>query len=517
MRIFPTKRFPNCRASAYRFRWTRLAPVAATRLLAFSLLVGLALCCVPAGAGEFQDDLKGRRALMMERLGPEAMLILWSAPVRTYSRDVDYQYRQDSNLYYLSGIDQEETILVLMPGNVKRKEILFVREPNPVREHWQGHILSKEEATALSGIETVHLSSEFEPFVTAMLSRRPYGLPPYGASPEYDTFFKALSGGRGRLALLLGPPAGLNKPLGPTHEFANRLKERFFGFSVQDAGELFRDARQIKTAYERKVLERSIEISSDAQIAGMRAARPGAYEYEVKAAIEQVYWARGTLGWSYPPIVGSGPNATILHYIKASRKMQEGELLLVDAAANYQYLTGDITRTYPVSGTFSPLQKDIYRIVLAAQEEAMKVARPGVKLTDVHQKTVEVVKQGLLKLGLITDAGGDQYRTWYTHGACHFIGMDVHDMGDSRRALEPGMAFTIEPGIYIRESALENLPKNSKNEEFIARVRPAVERYKNIGVRIEDSFLLTESGLKNLSAKVPRTIEEVESLLKSRR
>ena len=452
----------------------------------------------------------------MERLGSESMLILWSAPTRVYSRDVDYEYRQDSNLYYLTGIDQEETILVLMPGNLTRKEILFVKERNPLREHWAGHILSKEEVTAQGGIEKVYLTTEFETFINDILSRRPFDLPSYSSSPEYDTFFKALTEGRARLELILSPTPGLSGPLGPILDFANRVRERFTGLTVQDATDLLRDLRQVKTPYERRVLERSVEISNSAHLAGMTVARPEAYEYEVKAAIEQVYKASGALGWGYPSIVASGPNANILHYEKSNRRMEAGDLLLVDAAANYQYLTGDITRTYPVSGTFSPLQKNIYRIVLAAQEEGMKIAKPGVKLSDIHQKTVQVVKEELLKLGLISDTGGDQYRTWYTHGACHFIGMDVHDVGDYERPLEPGMAFVIEPGLYIREGALEDLPKGPENDAFSQKVRPAFEKYKNIGIRVEDSFLLTESGLKQLSAKVPRTIEEIESFMQTR-
>jgi Xaa-Pro aminopeptidase len=196
--------------------------------------------------------------------------------------------------------------------------------------------------------------------------------------------------------------------------------------------------------------------------------------------------------------------------------MQDGELMLVDAGANYNYMTVDITRTYPVNGTFTPAQKDIYNLVLKAQEQAMLVVKTGIKIGDVHQKTVDVIKQGLLQLGLITDAEGEQYRTWYTHGANHWIGMDVHDPGDRDRPLSPGMAFVIEPGIYIRESALDGLPKTPENISFVEKVRPAVEKYRNIGVRIEDSFLLTESGLKNLSAQVPRTVDEIESYMKSR-
>jgi len=191
-------------------------------------------------------------------------------------------------------------------------------------------------------------------------------------------------------------------------------------------------------------------------------------------------------------------------------------LLLVDAACNYGYMSGDITRTYPVSGAFSPAQKEIYRIVLQAQDEGAAAAKPGAALQDVHKKTVEVIKAGLLRLGLITDTTGDQYRTWYTHGASHYIGIDVHDVGKNTHPLEPGMAFTIEPGIYIRQSALDALPRTPENVAFIDKVQPAVSKYADTGVRIEDSFLLEETGLRRLSGAVPRTIEEIESFLKTR-
>jgi Xaa-Pro aminopeptidase len=333
---------------------------------------------------------------------------------------------------------------------------------------------------------------------------------------DFNTFLQAIHEGQARLAVVLDPKPKLAGPVPAALEFANRLKNRFVGFTVTDAASIVSDLRQVKTPYERKVLERSVEISCDAHLAGMRAARPGVYEYQVKAAIEQVYQTNGAMGWGYPSIVGSGPNATVLHYEKANRQMDGGELLLVDAAANYQYYTGDITRTYPVNGKYTQAQRDIYSIVLSAQQEAMKVARAGAKLRDVHEKTVEVIKDGLLKLGLITDTSGDQYRTWYTHGSTHFIGMDVHDVGNADRPLEPGVAFVIEPGIYIQDGALDNLEKTPENTAFIAKVRPAFEKYRNIGVRVEDSFLLTESGLKHLSARVPRTMEDVERFMGTR-
>jgi Xaa-Pro aminopeptidase len=331
---------------------------------------------------------------------------------------------------------------------------------------------------------------------------------------EYATFFDAVANGRAKLSLLLQPPAELSGPLPETHEFARQIRDRFPGIGVSDATEMLWRLRQVKTPYERTVLTRSLEISSEAHRAGMRAARPGAWEYEVESAIEAVYLRNGAMTPGYPSIVGSGPNATILHYSKSNRKMEAGDLLLVDAAGSYQYLTGDITRTYPVSGRFSPLQREIYALVFEAQEAGIRAAKAGNKPADVEAAAAQVVREGLLKLGLITDAKGEQFRTWYTHGIVHYIGMDVHDVGDRNRPLEPGTAFVIEPGIYIREQALAALPPTPENRAFIDAVKAAVAKYKNIGVRIEDSFLLTETGLTRLSSSVPRSIEEIESFMR---
>jgi Xaa-Pro aminopeptidase len=196
--------------------------------------------------------------------------------------------------------------------------------------------------------------------------------------------------------------------------------------------------------------------------------------------------------------------------------MKAGELLLIDAAAFYQGMTADITRTWPVSGKYSPPQAELWRLVLAAQDAGMKAAVAGNHTTDVEKAAEEAVKAGLLRLGLITDAGSKQDRTWYTHGICHWIGLDVHDVGDYRRPLAPGMAFTIEPGLYIREAALDALEDTPENRAFKEQVKPALARYREIGVRVEDSFLLTESGLVRLSARVPRTLEEIEAFLAGR-
>ncbi len=482
------------------------------RLTAAALFA--AATCGLAHAGEYQDDLRARRARAMQRLDAGAMMVLWSSDARLYSRDVNYEYRQDSNLLYLTGMTQEDTMLVLMPGAATKKEVLFVREANAAREHRNGHILTKAEVTALSGVETVYFTNEFEPFLTAMFNARNYGLKRGETTTEWDGFFAEARAGRAKLALLLGPRPAPSQQLPAVYVWANKFRERFFGVAVLDGLPIAEDLRQIKTAYEQKVLERSVQISSEAHKAGMKVAAVGKFEYEVEAAIEQVYLTNGAMSWGYPSIVGSGPNSTILHYQESSRKMEAGDLLLVDAAASYQGITGDITRTTPVSGAYSPTQKEIYQLVLSAQEAGMAAAKAGNKTQDIEKAVEEVAKAGLLGLGLVADAKGEQFRTWYTHGICHWIGMDVHDVGDYDKPLAAGMAFTIEPGLYIRPQALDNLPNTPENQAFKARVGPAVEKYKNIGVRIEDSFLLTDSGLKRLSAGVPRTIEEVEAWMK---
>ncbi|HEX2454848.1 MAG TPA: aminopeptidase P N-terminal domain-containing protein [Vicinamibacterales bacterium] len=474
-------------------------------------LLGLVWTLVPpaVNAGPLQEDLKARRSRAMERLGPDTMAIFWSAPTRRYSLDVDYEYRQDSNLLYLTGIDQEETILVLMPGNETRREILFIRDADPRREHWNGHSLTAGEATAQSGIATVMSTTLFEPFIAAMLSSRPMGAAP----TEYAKFFDAIAAARAKVAVPLEPQVDLSTPPGAANQFAAKLRERFFGFSLLDATPVVTDLRQIKTAYEQDVMRKSLLISSEAHRAGMKAAAPGKYEYEVEAAIENVYLRSGAMSWGYPSIVGSGPNATILHYEKSSRRMEPGDLLLVDAAANYHGYTGDITRTYPIDGTFTRTQRDIYEIVLAAQDAGMAAAKTGNNVSAIQAACDDVLRAGLVRLGLVTDPKGQQFKIWSTHGVSHWLGMDVHDVGRQRQ-LAPGMAFVIEPGIYIREAALENLPRTPENTAFIDKVRPMVEKYKNIGVRIEDSFLLTETGLERLSSTVPRTIEEIEGFLK---
>jgi Xaa-Pro aminopeptidase len=486
---------------------SRLARIACT--LAVS-----ALTVVPARASEFSDDLAARRTRLLQRLGPDTMLVLLSAPARVYSGDVDYEYHQDPNLYYLTGITQEDSALVLMPGNTSRREILFIKDRNPEREHWTGRLLSREEARDRTGIATVLSINALDSFLGEILSRRGYGSTI--DDKEAATFFSALGEGRAKVAVAMDQ-AARGEPPTRTQAFLKELRDRYVGYTAIDALPALKALRMVKTPYELRMLTMATDISVDAQLAGMRAAVPGAYEYQVKAAIEAVHRGRGAVSWAYPSIVGSGPNATILHYPEDDRQMQAGELLLVDAAANYGYQASDITRTYPVSGTFTQVQRDIYELVLHAQDEAIRSARPGATLATIHNRTVEVLKEGLLKLGLITDTSGQQYAMWFMHGTSHFIGLDVHDVGSRNDRLEPGMTFTIEPGLYIRQSVLEQLPKTPANLDLISKVQPAVTKYDGIGVRIEDSFVMEQNGVRNLSGALPKTVKDVESVMRDRR
>jgi len=484
------------------------------RRIIVSFVLGLTLVSL-AGAAAFQADLQGRRNRFMQLLGTDSMLILWSAPERVYSGDVNYPYRQDSNFFYLTGIEQPESILVILPGNKNQKEILFVRPRDAVREHWEGHSLTSAEASRLSGIGKVYETTEFEPFLNSVLAGKSYETEIGVTSSDYEAFFAALKNNTAQIAVV-GPPPGVSGVLPESYSYVNKLRQRFTGVQMRDVSSLFSRLRLIKTDYERKMLEESARISGDAHKAGMKTAGPEVWEYQVQAAMEYTFKKNGAIGWGYPSIVASGPNATTLHYEASTRQMKSGELILVDAAANYSYLTTDITRTYPVNGKFTSAQKDIYELVLRAQEEAAKVAVAGTRIRDVHRKTVEVISEGLKKLGLITDAKGDQYSIWYTHSASHWIGEDVHDVGDRNAVLADGMAFTIEPGIYIRQEALDNLPKTPENQEFIRKVQSAFDKYKDIGVRIEDSYILTDGKAKLLSTGIPKTVDEIENFMKSR-
>jgi Xaa-Pro aminopeptidase len=268
---------------------------------------------------------------------------------------------------------------------------------------------------------------------------------------------------------------------------------------------------------ELEIMQHAIDISIEAHERAQTFASQAKWEYEVDAQVAYTFKLRNADNWGYPDIVGCGPNATTLHYEESQGPVKPGQLLLMDVGAEYGHYSADVTRTFPVNGKFSKEQAEIYQIVYDAQEAAAKAIRPGATLSRVHNAAQAVIKDGLLRLGLITDTNSSQYRIWFMHGTSHWLGMNVHDVGGGA-AFEPGMVFTNEPGIYVRPDALDNLPKTAENATFMAAIRPAFEKYKGIGVRIEDDMQVTPEGCKWMTGALPRSIVDIEAFIaKARR
>jgi Xaa-Pro aminopeptidase len=468
-------------------------------------------------------ELAARRAEVMKRIGEKAMLVLFSAEPRIYTNDVDYPYRQENNLYYLTGIKQEGATLVLIPSAKKTREILFLPRPNPAQETWTGHMLTVEEARARSGIQEIWESASFHSFLGFLAPRARLALAPRGAMPrgeeprpeswreDFRPLMETIGKNEGELYLLV-PSARESREYRQEQHFAAQLAPVAAGLSIKTAQPIFAELRQRKSPWEIKLIQHAIDITAEAFQRVYAVTSPALHEYEIQAEFEYTFRRRNADNWGYPCIVGGGANATTLHYITNQERLPNGGLLLMDCSAEFDHYTGDITRTIPINGKFTKEQAEIYRIVYEAQMEAIKLVRPGNTMGMVNQRAVEVIKDGLLRLGLITSKEGNEHRTWFMHGTSHWIGMNVHDVS-STGTFAPGMTLTVEPGIYLRPDALDVLQKTPQNEKFIAAVRPVFEKYKGIGVRIEDDILVTEGEPKNLSAAVPAKLEEVEAAM----
>ena len=472
-------------------------------------------------------ELASRRARVAAAIGPKAVLILFSTEPRVYTNDVDYEYRQENNLYYLTMLKQKRATLVLMPGNPRVPEILFLPRRDPFWEVWTGHMYTVEEANAASGISEIWDAREFEPFIKALRSRQPYrpnsenilmtkteSTPQPAGSTGFETLFAAAEKGEAELQVL--PSGGPN-----TREYRNELRfaadwtKSPSGYEIKNVAPVFANMRLRKSPMEIALMQHAIDITTEAQLRAWAAAGRAKWEYEVDAQVVYTFKLRNADHWGYPSIVGCGPNATTLHYIESQGAIQPGQLILMDVGAEYEHYTADVTRTFPVNGKFTRAQAEIYQVVFDAQEAGAKVIRPGAMYSDVHRAALEVIKTGLLKLGLITDRNSNQYRLWFMHGTTHWLGMNVHDVGGTAR-LEQGMIFTNEPGIYVRPDALDLQPFGFKPEEwekFKKDVGPAFEKYKGTGVRIEDDMLVTETGTRWMTAALPRKITEIEAFM----
>jgi Xaa-Pro aminopeptidase len=430
-----------------------------------------------------RDEFAKRRRLLMRHMGRDAIAILPAAPVRTRNNDVEYNYRPDSDFYYLTAFAEPEAVAVLIPGRPQGEFVLFVRDRDPAREAWDGARAGPEGAVEEFGADDAFPVSDIDEILPGLLERCSRVFYTMGTHPEFD---KRVIGWVNRLRSQ--GKHGMRTP----HEFVA-------------LDHPLHEMRLTKSRAELVSMRRSATIACAAHRRALGAAMPGSMEYEVMAEILHEFHRRRA-DISYYPIVGSGPNACVLHYRENSRQMQEGELLLIDAGCEFDYYASDVTRTLPVGGRYSRRQRAIYEIVLEAQKAAISKVRAGAHWNEPHEAAVRAITQGLVRIGLLKGRvpkliKDGAYRQFFMHRTGHWLGMDVHDVGeykvaDQWRLLEPGMVTTIEPGVYIAPNA-----KGVRRE------------WRGIGVRIEDDVVVTEGEPEVLTAGMPTDPDEIERLM----
>lgn len=425
-----------------------------------------------------------RRRKLMERMAPDSIAILPAAPERVRNRDVLHPFRQDSDFHYLTGFGEPEAVLALIPGREHGEAVLFCKERNPEKELWDGFLVGQDGAIEQYGLDDAFPITDIDDILPGMIEGRSRVYYPLGKDPAFDTrvmdWVKTI---RSKVRAGAHPPG----------EFV-ALEH------------LLHDLRLYKSAAEVKVMAKAGKISAEAHRRAMKRARRGGFEYQLEAELIHTFMEHGARDTAYPSIVGSGANACILHYIENSAPLKEGDLVLIDAGCELECYASDITRTFPVSGKFSDEQKALYEVVLAAQYAAIDAVKPGNHWNQPHEAALNVLTQGLIDLGLLSgtveeaiEAGA--YRPFFMHRTGHWLGMDVHDVGDYKigdawRQLEPGMALTVEPGLYVA-------PDNTDVDE----------KWRGIGIRIEDDVVVTKDGCRILTDDVPKTIPEIEALM----
>ncbi|HUI27221.1 MAG TPA: aminopeptidase P N-terminal domain-containing protein [Candidatus Kryptonia bacterium] len=433
------------------------------------------------------DTLARRRRAFMEHIGPAAAAMFPAAPVAVRSHDVEYRYRPDNDFYYLTGFAEAEAVCLLLPGQDKGEEfVLFVPPRDVERETWTGKRAGVEGAIESYGADVAYPIDKLDEKIHEYVAPRERLYCPIGRNAAFTQ----------RVMAWL------------QHWQSQRPRTGRGPTAVLDPGEIVHEMRLFKSPEELVAMRRAIAIAADAHIAAMRAAKPGVHEYEIEALLDYTFRRLGGWGPAYPSIVASGANATILHYTTNNRAMAEDELLLIDAGAEFDGYCADITRTYPVAMSFSQRQRDIYDLVLRAQIAAIEMIRPGVRFDEVHHCAVRVLVDGLVSLGVMAGNPSEiiekeLYKPFYMHRTSHWLGLDVHDVGKYKisgesRQLEPGMVLTVEPGIYVGN-----------------QVEHVDDRWRGIGVRIEDDVLVTADGHEVLSATIPKTIEEITAARRS--
>ncbi|MDX1567179.1 MAG: aminopeptidase P N-terminal domain-containing protein [Longimicrobiales bacterium] len=488
----------------------------------------------PSIAGISAEGFARRRQQVLDRLDGGAM-VLPGAPMQFRSRDTEYRYRPDSELFYLTGVTEPGVVAWLGdPGDESDEEsardsgdeaarfVLFVRSRDPEAERWSGPWVGPDQAVERFGADAAYPLDELEDRLPGLLKRARRIHYRLGVDDRTQSIvLRALREARRR---------GPRKGTGPR--------------AVVDPGEILDDLRLRKDGEEIESIRRAARITVEGFRDALAAVRPGAGEWEIEAALESAFRRRGARGPAFPTISGSGPNACYLHYVRNDRRMASGELLLVDGGADVGLYHGDVTRTVPVDGTFSPEQRELYEVVEAAREAAIDAVVPGVSVEEVHRAALDVLVDGMLDLDLLKGEKDEileteAYKAFYPHSTSHWLGLDVHDPGDyaregDSRLLEPGMVLTIEPGLYVPESGVAFPPgKEGSREEAGGEGEEgdggraekastgdlrrfsgkAVEGFAGIGIRIEDDVLVTEEGRENLTADLPTHPDEVTELV----
>ncbi|MFQ3255774.1 MAG: Xaa-Pro aminopeptidase [Porticoccaceae bacterium] len=429
-------------------------------------------------------EYSARRKELMSLMHSNSIAIISAAPEKVRSRDTHYPYKQNVNLSYLCGFPEPESVLVLIPGRAQGEMVLFCRDKDPLRETWDGYREGPEGAVSNFGADDAFPIADIDDILPNLIEGKDRLYYAIGKDPEFDRhlmdWVNHVRNQRGNGAL-------------PPGEFV-------------DLDHFINEMRLFKTAGELKIMRKAAEISVSAHSRAMKASKPGLFEYQLQAEIEHEFAVHGSAGAAYTSIVGGGKNGCILHYIENRDALKDGDLVLIDAGCEYQNYAADITRTFPVNGKFSDEQAAIYDIVLQAQTDAIAVIGPGIEYNKTNEATVLAITQGLVDLGILHGdvdelIASEAHREFYMHGAGHWLGMDVHDVGDYKidgqwRVYEPGMVVTIEPGIYIA-------PGNPNVDK----------KWHGIAVRIEDDIVVTKDGNENITAGVPKKRDEIEALM----
>jgi Xaa-Pro aminopeptidase len=435
-----------------------------------------------------QKEFQQRRQDLMNHMEPNSIAIVQAAPSVLRNGDTEFRYRQSSDLYYLTGLNEAQAVLVLIPGREQGQCLLFCQEKDPLKELWNGKLLGPEAAIERLGMDDAFPITDIDDILPGLIEGRERVYFSLGKDPEFDQ---------------------------RVMEWVNVVRKKVRS-GAHSPGEflvldhLLHEQRLIKSKAEIDLMREAGQIAVRAHKRAMQVTRPGMYEYEVEAEFMHEFFRAGCRAPAYTSIVAGGANACILHYTDNDQVLKDGDLLLIDAGCEFEHYASDITRTFPVNGKFTPEQKAIYELVLKAQLAAIEQVKPGNTWNAPHDTTVQVITEGLVELGLLQGKvdeliNSGAYRDFYMHRAGHWLGMDVHDVGDYKidgqwRELEPGMVLTVEPGIYIS-------PNNTKVDA----------RWRGIGVRIEDDVAVTRTGNEVLTAGLAKTVEEIEALMASSR